>query len=102
MVRHEAVAQDGELMVSGFLCEQFEVDLVVGIAKEDLPTCITALRDMVANIWRDHAGETGHTVWWREDEKNLGVSSVYPGVPLPRLKASIVVAESSPQPPLFA
>jgi hypothetical protein len=53
MTRHEAVAQDGDAMMTGIVLEQFEVEPVVFGPKIGLLAVVPALGDVMGKLWQN-------------------------------------------------
>ncbi len=61
VIRHEAVAEDGDAMALGFLAQEFEVGDAVVVGEEDGLIVIAALHDVMGRP-ADETGDAG-MVW---------------------------------------
>jgi hypothetical protein len=60
MVGHQAVSQDGNLVVRGVFAQQGEVGLVIGVGEKYLSAVISALCHVMRQSGADEAGGSGH------------------------------------------
>ena len=60
VIRHKAVAEQGEVMEPAIMLNQLQVDQAAGIGVEDEPARISALGDMMRRIDCDNAGQASH------------------------------------------
>jgi hypothetical protein len=56
MIRHEAVAEQGERVQSRMVPQQFKVSEALGIGGENNLSCISALRNVMGNVDDHDAG----------------------------------------------
>jgi len=56
VIRHQAIAEQGELMEAAVVLEQLQVDQAVGVRFENEPPCVATLGDVVRRVGRDHPG----------------------------------------------
>jgi len=61
VIRHEAVAEDGDAVVPGVVFEELEVEAVVFGAEVCGLAVVTALGDVVGDAWENQAWRTWHT-----------------------------------------
>jgi hypothetical protein len=74
VIRHEAVAEDGDAVVTGVVFEELEVEAVVFGAEVCGLAVVTALGDVVGDAWEDQAREAWHTrIVGNSPEKFSGV-----------------------------
>jgi hypothetical protein len=60
MIRHEAVAEDGDATVTGIVLEELEVQRVVFGPGVVLLVVVTALVDVAADVRQNQARDSGH------------------------------------------
>jgi hypothetical protein len=60
VVRHEAVAEQGEAMQPASVPEELQVDEAGGVGFEDEPARVAALGDVMWCVDRNRAGQAGH------------------------------------------
>ena len=60
VIRHEAVAEDGDAMVTGIVLEELEVEPVVFGPEIGLLAVVPALSDVMRNTWQNQARQSGH------------------------------------------
>ena len=59
VIRHEAVAEDSDAMVTGIVLEQLEVEPVVFGPEIGLLAVVPAVGDVVRNTWQNQARPSG-------------------------------------------
>ena len=60
VIRHEAIADQGELMQGGIVSEQVKIDDPLGVGSEDNLSSIATLCNVVRYINGNHASQTSH------------------------------------------
>ena len=60
MIRHEAVAKQGEMMEPTVMPKQFQINEAAGVGIQDEPARVAALRDVMGCINCDNAGQASH------------------------------------------
>jgi hypothetical protein len=60
VVRHEAVAEQGEAMEPASVLEELQVNEAGGVGFEDEPARVAALGDVMRRVDRNRAGQAGH------------------------------------------
>src|SRR5579862_2517531 len=61
VIGHQAIAGNGDAVFRAMACQELEVELAVGILKEDRLTEIAALGDMMPNARENYSCDSTHT-----------------------------------------
>jgi hypothetical protein len=79
VIGHQAVAEDGKLMLGGFLTQQLKVDLTVSIGGQNRSSCIPAL----GNVGVEHPPQSLALIVPYEKQKYQKTSRLSPVFGLP-------------------
>jgi hypothetical protein len=60
MIRHEAVAEQGETMEPAIMLKQLQINEAAGVGFQDELARVPALSDVMRRINCDNAGQTSH------------------------------------------
>ena len=60
MIRHQAISQDGDLVIRGVFAQQGEVGPVIGVGEKYLGAVISALCHVMRQAGANEAGNSGH------------------------------------------
>jgi hypothetical protein len=60
VIRHQTIAEQGKLMPGKVLLEELPVDGAIGVGFEDESAVVTALRNVVRNVYGDDTGQPAY------------------------------------------